>query len=243
MKKLVTSKVLSVEFPSPNYLLLTVDVGAPVNVSAGQFATLNIPAVYLRRPFSIHDADGTTLSFLIKIIGTGTQALTKLKPGAEISALYPLGQGFHLSDSPAVLVGGGVGIAPLLLLAKQLKNRPTVILGGRAKIDIVRLEEFAKYADVKITTEDGSLGQKGFVTAELQNIPAGTQVYACGPEPMLKVLHKLAAEKKLDLQLSLEATMACGVGVCLGCVTETKKAGHVCVCAVGPVFKAEDLPW
>ena len=241
MKKLVSATVISAKLLNSNYLLLTVDAGEKINVSAGQFATLAVPDVYLRRPFSIHDANGSELSFLIKMIGPGTRALPKLKSGDKISVMYPLGQGFQLTDKPAVLVGGGVGIAPLLLLAKQLKNKPLIILGGRTKDDIVQLDEFSKYAEVKVTTEDGSLGTKGFVTAELQNVSA--KVYACGPEPMLKALHKLAAEKKLDMQLSLESTMACGVGACLGCVTQTKKAGHVCVCSVGPVFKAEDLPW
>jgi len=243
MKKLVSAEVLSTELLTPNYLLLTLNTGTAVNISAGQFATLEVPGVYLRRPFAIHNADGTTLSFLIRIIGRGTRGLTRLKPGDKISLMYPLGKGFQLTEKPAVLAGGGIGIAPLLLLARQLKNKPLVVLGGRTKDDIVQLTEFAKYAEVKVTTEDGSLGAKGLVTAELQNISAGTEVYACGPEPMLRALHKLAGEKKFNLQLSLESVMACGVGACLGCVTQTKKAGNVCVCTEGPVFRAEDLPW
>ena len=243
MKKLVLATVVLVKTLTPNYLLLVLDIGEKINITAGQFAALAVPSVYLRRPFSIHDIDGTKLSFLVKIIGQGTQKLTELKTGDKISVMYPLGQGFQLTAKSAVLVGGGTGVAPLLLLAKQLKNKPTVILGGRTKDDIVQLEEFAKYAKVKITTEDGSLGTKGLVTAELKNISPDVQIYACGPEPMLKALHKLAAEQKIALQLSLEAVMACGVGACLGCVTQTKKAGNICVCSEGPVFKAEDLPW
>jgi dihydroorotate dehydrogenase electron transfer subunit len=243
MKKLVFATVLSAKLLTPNYLLLAVDTGERVSVAAGQFATLAVPEVYLRRPFSIHDADGSVLSFLIKIIGAGTRGLASLKPGAKISVMYPLGKGFQLTDKPAVLVGGGAGIAPLLLLARQLKKKPLVILGGRTKNDIVQTNKFAEYAEVKVTTEDGSLGAKGLVTAELQNVSAGTPVYACGPEPMLKALHKLAAGKKFNLQLSLESIMACGVGACLGCVTQTKEAGHICVCTEGPVFQAEDLPW
>ncbi|MDR1453142.1 MAG: dihydroorotate dehydrogenase electron transfer subunit [Candidatus Margulisbacteria bacterium] len=243
MKKLLQAAVVSVELLKPAYLLLTVDTGENLEVSAGQFAMLSAPNVFLRRPFSVHDAEGAKLSFLIKIAGAGTRGLAELKTGAKISLIYPLGQGFALSAKKAVLVGGGCGIAPLLLLAKQLKNKPTVILGGRTKNDIVRAAEFARYAEVKITTEDGSLGVRGLVTAELQELSAGHAVYACGPEPMLKALHKLAAEKNFELQVSLESVMACGVGACLGCVTAIKKSGNVCVCTEGPVFRAKDLPW
>jgi dihydroorotate dehydrogenase electron transfer subunit len=243
MKKLVSAAVVSAELLNPAYLLLTVDTGENAEVSAGQFAMLSAPDVFLRRPFSAHDADGSVLSFLIKIVGPGTRGLAALKTGAKISLLYPLGNGFRLSNKKAVLVGGGCGIAPLLLLAKQLKNKPTVVLGGRTKSDIVRQEIFARHAEVRITTEDGSLGAKGLVTAELKDLSAEHTVYACGPEPMLKSLHKLAREKNFELQVSLESMMACGVGACLGCATNIRKAGHVCVCATGPVFAAEDLPW
>ncbi|MDR1113972.1 MAG: dihydroorotate dehydrogenase electron transfer subunit [Candidatus Margulisbacteria bacterium] len=243
MKKLVSAVVVSAELLNPAYLLLAVDVGENAEVSAGQFAMLSAPDVFLRRPFSVHDVDGSVLSFLIKIVGVGTRGLAALKTGAEISLLYPLGQGFRPSNKKAVLVGGGCGSAPLLLLARQLKNKPTVVLGGRTKDDIVRQEIFARYAEVRITTEDGSLGLQGLVTAELKDLSAEHVVYACGPEPMLKSLHKLAQEKKFELQVSLESVMACGVGACLGCVTNTRQAGHVCVCTTGPVFRVEELPW
>ena len=207
---------------------------------------LTAPNVFLRRPFSVHDAENSRLSFLIKIIGAGTRGLAELKAGDKVSLLYPLGRGFALSAKKAVLVGGGCGIAPLLLLARQLNqlnNRPIVVLGGQTKNDIARPEIFAQYAEARITTEDGSLGTKGLVTEELKSLPLDCAVYACGPEPMLKALHKLAAEKKFELQVSLESMMACGVGACLGCVTAVKKSGNVCVCTAGPVFRAEDLPW
>jgi dihydroorotate dehydrogenase electron transfer subunit len=227
-------------------LLLTVDTGENSAVAAGQFAMLTAPNVFLRRPFSVHDADGSRLSFLIKITGVGTRGLAELKTGDKVSLLYPLGQGFRLSNKKAVLVGGGCGSAPLLLLAKQLaqlKNRPVVVLGGRTKDDIARPEIFARHAEVRIATEDGSLGARGLVTAALKDLSSDYAVYACGPEPMLKALHKLAAEKNFELQVSLESVMACGVGACLGCVTASKKDGNVCVCTTGPVFRAEDLPW
>ena len=246
MKKFLSAEIVEKRLLSPAYLLLTLDTGEPVQAAAGQFAALQAPNVFLRRPFSIHDAEGTRLTFLLKIVGPGTQKLSELRPGERLSIIYPLGNGFTLqSNKPAVLVGGGAGVAPLLLLARQLQAigvRPTVILGGRAKDDIVQLGVLAGYADVKITTEDGSLGTQGFVTAELAALPGKTMVYACGPEPMLRALHKLAAEKKFELQVALEAVMACGVGACLGCVTDTR-SGRICVCTAGPVFRAEDLPW
>jgi dihydroorotate dehydrogenase electron transfer subunit len=247
MKKLVSAAVVSAELLNPAYLLLTVDTGENHAVSAGQFALLTAPDVFLRRPFSVHDAAGSRLSFLIKIIGAGTRGLAALRTGDEISLIYPLGRGFTLSAKKAVLVGGGCGLAPLLLLAKQIKEqtkiKPTVVLGGRTRNDIARPEIFAQYAEVRIATEDGSLGTKGLVTEELKDLPPDCAVYACGPEPMLKALHKLAAEKKFELQVSLESVMACGVGACLGCVTAVKKSGNVCVCTEGPVFRAEDLLW
>ncbi|GBR76481.1 dihydroorotate dehydrogenase electron transfer subunit [Candidatus Termititenax persephonae] len=243
MKKLVSAEIVSVQLLNQNYLLLTVDTGQAVKVFAGQFATLQIPDVFLRRPFSIHDAQGTRLTFLIKIVGGGTQKLANLSVGQKISVIYPLGKGFAVSKKQAVLVGGGCGSAPLLLLAKQLGGRPLVILGGRTKDDITQRDAFAQYAQVKITTEDGSLGTKGFVTAELPNLSPDCVVYACGPEPLLRSLHRLAQEKKFELQLSLEAVMACGLGACLGCVVKTRATGHLCVCQDGPVFRAEDLPW
>ncbi|GBR74932.1 dihydroorotate dehydrogenase electron transfer subunit [Candidatus Termititenax aidoneus] len=243
MKKLVSAAVVSAELLNPSYLLLTVDTGENIEVFSGQFAMLSAPDVFLRRPFSVHDADGAVLSFLIKIAGPGTRGLAGLKTGAKISLLYPLGNGFRPSNKKAVLVGGGCGSAPLLLLAKQLKNRPVIVLGGRTKDDILRQEIFARHAELRIATEDGSLGVRGLITEELKNLSTEHIVYACGPEPMLKSLHKLADEKKFELQVSLESVMACGVGACLGCVTNTRKAGHVCVCATGPVFAAEDLPW
>ncbi|MDR1997156.1 MAG: dihydroorotate dehydrogenase electron transfer subunit [Candidatus Margulisbacteria bacterium] len=246
MKKLASASVISVKPLSPACILLTVETGDTAGIAAGQFASISIPGVYLRRPFSVHDADGAVLSFLVKLAGKGTRALAGLRPADKISIIYPLGRGFQLSAKPAVLVGGGAGMAPLLLLAKQLQNRgirPTVVLGGRTGSDIVRLAEFARYAEIKITTEDGSLGVQGLVTGELKALSADTAVYACGPEPMLKALHGLAQIKKFSLQLSLEALMGCGLGACLCCVTDTRTDGRVCVCTEGPVFRAEDLPW
>lgn len=237
---------------SEAYLLLTIKSSVKLTgIKSGQFINLEIPnhkQVYLRRPFSIHDVDlkKNTLSLLIKIIGKGTNALADLKIGQSVSMVGPLGNGFELiKKGNALLIGGGCGVAPLLLLAKQLsakKIKTTIILGGRSKQDIVQLEAFNKQGDVFITTEDGTCGKKGFVTAALQDLKKYEVIYTCGPEAMLRGIYKLAQENKIALQVSMENMMACGFGVCLCCVTKTKK-GHTCVCTDGPVFQAEQLTW
>jgi dihydroorotate dehydrogenase electron transfer subunit len=147
-----------------------------------------------------------------------------------------------------LLLGGGCGIAPLLLLAKQLKKagaEPHIVLGGRSKQDIVRQKEFAKYGKVLVTTEDGSLGSRGYVTEVFKKLTMSEykMLYTCGPEAMLKGIYRYAHEQRLPLQVSLESMMACGFGVCLCCVTPSKTEGHVCVCKDGPVFNAEQLSW
>jgi dihydroorotate dehydrogenase electron transfer subunit len=252
MKKTIKNlKVISNKKLSDNYFLLElVDNKNFSNIKAGQFANLDIPddkQIYLRRPFSIHDVNGNKISFLIKIIGKGTGSLAQIKTGKEISVMFPLGNGFELiSKGKALLIGGGCGVAPLLLLAKQLKAKGvdnTVILGGRTKDDIVQVKEFKKYSNVKITTDNGSLGKKGFVTDLMKETADFSQIYTCGPEVMMRNVNKLAKEINIPVQASLESMMGCGIGACLCCVTETKKEGHLCVCKDGPVFNAERLPW
>lgn len=237
---------------SPSYLYLVIRCKNLPAVKAGQFVNLEIPGnkeVYLRRPFSIHDVHKNDLGLLIKIIGKGTAHLATLPIGTTLSILAPLGNGYTLiKKGSALLIGGGCGMAPLLLLAKQLKKAgaiPHIILGGRSKQDIVRQKEFAKYGKVLVTTEDGSLGTKGYVTELFKKLAMSEykMIYTCGPEAMLRGLHRYAHEHKLSLQVSLESMMACGFGVCLCCVTQSKTDGHVCVCKDGPVFNAEKLAW
>jgi len=218
----------------------------------GQFAEVlvsNSTTTYLRRPFSIYDTDYTTneLSLLIKKVGDGTAALMKLKEGDILNLVYPLGNSFSIpSGEKALLVGGGVGIAPMLLLAKLLKEKgfqPDVLIGGRTANDIVEPEKYQPYGEVFITTDDGSAGEKGMVTQHSLfsgKIKEYSAIYACGPDPMMKAVARVAASHDIFCEISLENTMACGIGACLCCVVETID-GNKTTCIEGPVFDTRRL--
>jgi dihydroorotate dehydrogenase electron transfer subunit len=217
----------------------------------GQFAELEVPSaahVFLRRPFSIHDIDydNNTLQFLIKIVGEGTRKLGSLVPGTIVNTVYPLGKGFSLpSDKKALLIGGGCGIAPLKFLAKRLKSKgfePHSLLGGRTEADIVEIDDFENEGSVFITTEDGSRGTKGLVTDHpvFKDLDTYSMIYSCGPEAMLRAVALGAQLHQVPCEVSLENSMACGIGVCLCCVVDTRQ-GHRCVCTEGPVFNSLEL--
>jgi dihydroorotate dehydrogenase electron transfer subunit len=221
----------------------------------GQFANIQVDhaqSVFLRRPFSIHAVDyqKNTISILIKEIGEGTRTLSDIPIDSLLSVVFPLGNGFTLPNSieKVLLVGGGCGIAPLLYLAQTLNkdlNEVDLLLGAKTKIDLVELDQYAAFGKVFTTTEDGSYGEKGFVTdhsifsAKLNQYK---RVYCCGPEPMMKSVAAKAKLKSIFCEVSLENTMACGFGVCLCCVTDTTM-GHKCVCTDGPVFNINQLKW
>ncbi|MFZ4705149.1 MAG: dihydroorotate dehydrogenase electron transfer subunit [Bacteroidales bacterium] len=218
----------------------------------GQFAEVRIDesvVTYLRRPFSIHDVDYNlnSLSFLVKQLGEGTAKLATIAVGEIINIVYPLGNGFAIpSTGKALLVGGGCGVAPLLMLAKHLSKQGlqiTTLIGGRGSDDILQPEEYMKLGEVLITSEDGSIGEKGMVTDHSffnTGIQSFSQVFTCGPEPMMKAIAAIAIKHGIPCQVSLENTMACGIGACLCCVVETKE-GNKCVCTEGPVFDARFL--
>ena len=147
-----------------------------------------------------------------------------------------------------LLIGGGVGVAPLLFLGQEFAEhgiRPTFLFGGRTNDLILRKEEFQKYGDLFMTTEDGSAGEKGFVTNHslLMDSEAFDRIYACGPTPMLKAVARWAKEHEMACEVSLEHKMACGIGACLCCVEDTADQGNVCVCKEGPVFEIDRLKW
>lgn len=209
----------------------------------------------LRRPFSIHQvAEGGLVQILFKVIGKGTQAIAGLKVGQHMDVLGPLGRGFvHNTIQEHYLVGGGIGVAPLLFLAKQLlkKNEPSairVLLGAGTKIEISTLaDDFENMGlGVQVSTEDGSLGKPGLVTdlmVPLQN-ENKVMVYTCGPYPMLRAVAGVSSDKGWACQVSLETIMACGLGACLGCaVLRADMNGYVHVCKDGPVFDADDVAW
>ncbi|MBQ2760947.1 MAG: dihydroorotate dehydrogenase electron transfer subunit [Mailhella sp.] len=210
----------------------------------GQFIEIALPGFYLRRPISVCDYDEASITIIYKVVGQGTDAMTKLVPGDELDVLTGLGNGFDPAKSgeSPVLVGGGVGVPPLYGLAKKLieaGKKPVVILGFNKAEEIFYAEEFkALGADVAVTTVDGSFGVKGFVTHALpENI---SFVYTCGPLPMLKALYKATGD--VSGEYSLEERMGCGFGACMGCSIMTKE-GAKRVCKDGPIFQKEVLEW
>lgn len=220
----------------------------------GQFVEVRVdatPSVLLRRPISIHyfDKDSNELGLLVQLVGDGTRWMATLKAGDLLNVVLPLGNGFTLPADKAVrplLVGGGVGVAPLLYLGMKLREMgitPTFLLGSRTENELMQLAEFEKYGPVYVTTENGAVGEQGYVTQHsvLTREQFG-QVYTCGPKPMMVAVARWAKRAGVPCEVSLENKMACGVGACLCCVEDTKE-GNVCVCKEGPVFSIDKLSW
>jgi len=235
------------------YVLLIVQLPQPLlHVQPGQFAQIKVdgsPTTFLRRPISLCLLPKPDeLWLLVQEVGEGTKTLCALTPGDCVNMLLPLGAGFTQPAHPSncLLVGGGVGVAPLLMLGQQLAeagHQVVFLLGGRTSTDLVMQEDFARFGKVFITTEDGSLGEKGYVTQHsLLNQPHFDAVYTCGPKPMMKAVAAFAAQHALSCEVSLENLMACGIGACLCCVEDTVD-GHVCTCTEGPVFNTQRLKW
>jgi dihydroorotate dehydrogenase electron transfer subunit len=209
----------------------------------------------LRRPFSLHQTTSRgRIQIYFKVVGRGTELLAHAKVGEKISILGPLGRGFRIADStPACLVGGGLGIAPMLFLAKkisQLKrdcSQDLIILGGRTQSEVAPLiADFAQFGiPIAAATDDGSYGHHGFVTEVFssQLLPAESTVYCCGPEPMMAAMAVLCRKKSYPCQVSVESVMACGMGACLGCSRPVRSGGYAHVCLDGPVFDAEEIAW
>ncbi|MEI6887994.1 MAG: dihydroorotate dehydrogenase electron transfer subunit [Bacteroidales bacterium] len=220
----------------------------------GQFVQAlvhNSPATFLRRPFSIHFVDyaANTLSLLVQARGEGTLHLGMLKPGDSLNLVYPLGNSFSIPSSGNVLlVGGGAGVAPLMFMGDYLnkKNiRPDFLVGFRTADEVSQIDEYSKYGKVFLSTDDGSMGEKGFVTQHsvFTTSPLAYQrICCCGPDAMMHAVAKLAKEKGVACEVSLENMMACGYGVCLCCITPTDK-GNERVCLEGPVFDTRKLKW
>ncbi len=216
----------------------------------GQFVQLQIPncnGVFLRRPFSVYYSNSSHIGLLIQVVGRGSKRLYHSQPGDKINVLGPLGNSFlEPQGKHPLLIGGGVGLAPMLSLGGWLKQKgytPTFLLGGRSTEAFPNIDMFKEFGKVYITTEDGSWGEKGRVTEHsLWNTIQISQIYTCGPTPMMKAIAKIAVNKGIPCQVSLENQMACGVGVCLCCVERTKQ-GHKCTCTEGPVFDIQDLEW
>jgi dihydroorotate dehydrogenase electron transfer subunit len=232
-------------------LKLTLDGTLP-EMLPGQFVQVRVddsPSTFLRRPLSIHfvDKQKNELWLLIQLIGVGTRKLAEVKTGNRLNLIYPLGNSFTLTNfSKPLLIGGGVGVAPLLYLGDQLFSygcKPTFLLGAKSRSDLLQIAEFEKFGKVYCTTEDGSHGEKGFVTVHpILNTEKFDFISTCGPRPMMQAVAQYAKRQVIPCEVSLENTMACGIGACLCCVEKTEK-GNVCVCTEGPVFTINQLTW
>lgn len=223
-------------------------------IAPGQFVHLRISRgseFILRRPFSVHGLTHDGIRILYQVVGRGTRALAEKRPGDEMDALGPLGNGFRMPDgiSHALVVGGGLGVAPLALLAEELAERGvavTACIGAPTAERLFALDVFERSArEILLATDDGSRGERGFVTMLVEGALASFSAdaaYVCGPEPMERIVAAQCAAAGVYCQVSLERLMACGVGACLSCVVETA-TGLERACCDGPVFDAEEVRW
>lgn len=220
----------------------------------GQFVQVHIedsPTTYLRRPISINMVDygRNEILLLVAAIGEGTRHLVRKKPGDKVNCLLPLGNSFTMprsTDERVLLVGGGVGIAPMLFLGKRLVElgvRPSFLLGARTADELLEKDMFSELGDLYLTTEDGSEGEKGYVTNHsILKEKKFDRIATCGPKPMMMSVARYAKQNDIECEVSLENDMACGLGACLCCVEDTTD-GHICVCTEGPVLNIKKLLW
>lgn len=256
MKKYILDlKVVSIEALSDKHVLIKLTDEKPLpEMVPGQFVEVRVdhsPATMLRRPISINyvDRDRNELWLLVAMIGEGTRQLGTLQPGDILNCMLPLGNGFTMpekKEQKILLVGGGVGVAPLLYFGKAIKDfggSPIFLLGARTDKDLLELDEFEKVGKVCLTTEDGSAGEKGFVTNHsILKTESFDMIATCGPKPMMVSVARYAKAADIDCEVSLENKMACGVGACLCCVEKTTE-GNQCVCKEGPVLNIKKLLW
>lgn len=259
--KVLDNKVVS-------YDSCTMEIAYPAelidDICAGQFLQLKATddnSLLFKRPFGISfvDKDRTSVWIFYRVIGKNTKAMSKLKAGDTVSLIAPLGNGFDLEDEGlCLIVGGGMGVAPLYQLAKELADKGREVhsfIGFKNKEEVVYESQLAKFSEsVTVSTDDGSYGNQGFVTASVRDFIQQRKyqgkiiIYSCGPKPMLKSLHGAVADiDNTVCYVSLEENMACGIGACIGCVIKTKKGSddfkYLRVCKEGPVFNAEEIIW
>ncbi|MFA7582560.1 MAG: dihydroorotate dehydrogenase electron transfer subunit [Proteiniphilum sp.] len=238
-----------------NYLLKVTPAGnEPLpEMYPGQFVQIrvdNSTQVFLRRPISINyvDHQQNEIWLLIQRVGEGTAKISDLSAGETMNLLFPLGSSFSLPDQKGnfLLIGGGVGTAPLLFLGKKMREKglePEFLLGGRSEKDILQRDDFEHLGTLYCTTEDGSLGEKGFVTQHtILQKKRYDFIFTCGPKPMMVAVARYAKQNGISCEASLENLMACGFGACLCCIEKTIR-GNVCACTEGPVFNINELTW
>lgn len=256
MKKFILDlTVNSVEALSDKHVLIKLTHSEPLpEMLPGQFVEVRVddsPSTFLRRPISINNVDyeRNELWLLVAAVGDGTRRLQQLRSGDTLNCVLPLGNSFTLPEKPGakvLLVGGGVGVAPLLYLGRKIKAmgmQPTFLLGARTAKDVLEKPLFEEVGRVLITTEDGSEGEKGFVTNH--SVLASENfdlISTCGPKPMMMAVARYAYKNDIECEVSLENKMACGVGACLCCVEKTVE-GNKCVCKDGPVMNIKKLSW
>lgn len=213
--------------------------------NSGQFVNLLIDGFFLRRPISVCDKDRESFTIVYKVVGKGTEKLSKMQKGEKLDILTGLGNGYDesLSGETPLLIGGGVGVPPLYLLCKNLiaqGKKPTVILGFNTKEEIFLKDEFESLGvKTLVATADGSFGIKGFVTDALKHVDDYSHFFTCGPEPMLKAVF---AATETDGQFSFEERMGCGFGACMGCSCKTV-TGYKRICKEGPVLRKGEILW
>ena len=218
--------------------------GDTEGIRCGQFVNIQLDGLYLRRPISVCDCEGDSLTIIYKVVGVGTEQMSKMGVGDSLDLLTGLGNGYDTTPSGdrPLLIGGGVGVPPLYMLCKKLiaeGKQPTVILGFNTAEEVFYADEFASLgAEVRITTVDGSSGIKGYVTDAMAELDY-SYFYTCGPEPMLKAVYKNTATSG---QMSFEERMGCGFGACMGCSCKTI-TGYKRICKEGPVMRKEEVLW
>jgi dihydroorotate dehydrogenase electron transfer subunit len=251
--------VVQVEQLSADNIRLTFD--SPEIAAAaqpGQFVMIRTGTgkdPLLRRPFSIHQTTSSgRIQVYFKVVGRGTELLAHLRTDEKISIFGPLGRGFRIiENTPVCIVGGGLGIAPMLFLAKRIRQmkkdctEDLIILGGRDRTEVEPLIADFEQIGIRIATatDDGSFGRHGFVTEvfSVHDLPERCAVYCCGPEPMMAAMSVLCKKRHYPCQVSVESVMACGMGACLGCNRQTRDGSYAHVCLDGPVFDAEEMIW
>ena len=255
-KRMLDLKVVANERLHSKYYLLKFTADDPLpEMIPGQFVQVRVegsPSTFLRRPLSVNYVDkaANEMWLLVQVVGEGTKRMAAYQPGDYVNMLLPLGNGFSMPQLPVdakiLLIGGGVGTAPLLFLGDTLKSigyRPEFLIGARTKDDLVMLSAFEKKGQTYLTTEDGSVGEKGFVTHHsILSRQAFDQIYTCGPQQMMVAVVRYAKASDIPCEVSLENMMACGFGTCLCCIEKTVH-GNVCVCTEGPVFNMNQLTW
>lgn len=250
MKQIADFTLVGKECYGTSVLLRLRDEQPLPEIVPGQFVQVRVddsPSTYLRRPISIHDVDpaNNMISLLVQMVGEGTRHLGAANVGDQLNLVLPLGNGYTLpsASDKVLLVGGGIGIAPLYYLAKCMDAQPTFLLGGKKTSDLVRLDAYSSIGETLITTEDGSLGEKGMVTMHsVWQQRQFDKIYVCGPKRMMMAVADIARANNVWCEVSLEHMMACGLGACLCCVEDTVE-GNLCVCKEGPVFNTRRLKW